>query len=964
MTRRSADDRVPYGRNPLRQKYILKAVLAYAVFSLIWIFFSDLLLAAFVDVKEIQWLSTAKGFLYVLVTALMLFLMMRAVPDEIPGKAPASLIGSAFTGNGTLYRFMYVFAVLVSLAMLLVRSQISGSAGERPMLILFMFPVILSAVVGGLGPGLVATAVSALGIAYSALPPVRSFSVTHGYDIFQLLFFIGNGILVSILSHVLHRLRRHSEEEKQQQQVTLESIGDGVIATDIHSRVTFLNSEAARIIGLAREKALGRPLSEVFRFDAGQVVPEIGGEGAKNRLMMLRSPDGREIPINKTRAGIRREDGTFLGEVLVIRDDTARQQAEAVLRESEETYRSLFENMLNTVAHCRMIYQDGVPVDFEYISVNPAFERSTGLADVVGKRISEIIPDYGRDNAEALTVFGRVAATGEPTRWEHYLSAFDAWYSYAIYSPNRGEFVAVWDDISERKRAERALLDESERRRVLADNSRDGIVIIDQEYRVYEANRRFVEMLGYSPDEVSRLSVRDFDELFADQQVWEDVADLSSTGMTLETRFRRKDGATFPVEVSVSATNWAGQQLVFCICRDISERKQAEEENKKLEQQLVQAQKMEAVGRLAGGVAHDFNNMLGVILGHAEIALKETSPEDPRYEDLQEILKAADRSAGLTRQLLAFARKQTVSPKVLDLNETVASMLKMLRRLIGEDIELLWSPGHDLWPVKIDSSQIDQMLANLAVNARDAIGGVGRVTIATANVTLTGESSRDGQAIPPGDYVKLTVSDTGTGMPEDVLDHIFEPFYTTKEVGKGTGLGLSTVFGIVKQNNGFVEVQSAAATGSVFRIYLPKCGTETVEFDLAIEPLMPPRGDETVLIVEDEPAILKLGATILRRQGYTVLTAGTPTQAIQVVAEQGDAIQLLITDVVMPEMNGRDLVERLREVKPDLKCLYISGYTADAIAHHGVLDEGVKFLQKPFSVLELTTRVRQVLDES
>lgn len=964
MTRRSADDRVPCGRNPLRQKYIVKAVLAYAVFSLIWIFLSDLLLSTFIDVKSIQWLSTAKGFLYVLVTALMLFLMMRAVPDEVPGKAPASLIGSAFTGNGLLYRFMYVFAVLVTLAMLLVRSQIAVSASDRPMLILFMFPVILSAVVGGLGPGLVATAVSALGLTYQAIPPVRSLSITHSHDILQVLFFVGNGVLVSILSHVLHRLRRHSEEEKQQQRVTLESIGDGVIATDIHSRVTFLNSEAARIIGLAREEALGRPLSEVLMFDEGQVVPDlVGGEGVKNRLMMLRSHDGREIPINKTRAGIRREGGIFLGEVLVIRDDTARRQAEAVLRESEETYRSLFENMLNTVAHCRMIYQDGVPVDFEYISVNPAFARSTGLPDVVGKRVSEIIPDYCRDNAESLTVFGQVAATGEPTRWEHYLSALDAWYSYAIYSPNRGEFVAVWDDISERKRAERALLDESERRRVLTDNSRDGIVIIDQEYRVYEANRRFVEMLGYSFDEISRLSVRDFDELFADQQVWEDVADLSSTGMTFETRFRRKDGATFPVEVSVSATNWAGQQLVFCVCRDISERKQAEEENRQLEQQLVQAQKLEAVGRLAGGVAHDFNNMLSVILGHTEIALNQIRPENPLYEDLQEILKAAGRSAGLTRQLLAFARKQTVSPKVLDLNETVASMLKMLRRLIGEDIELLWSPGHDLWPVKIDPSQIDQMLANLAVNARDAIGGVGRVTIATANVTLTGESSRDGRAIPPGDYVMLTVSDTGAGISEDALDHIFEPFYTTKEVGKGTGLGLSTVFGIVKQNNGFVEVQSAAESGTIFRIYLPKCSGGTVELNGGIESLRPPRGDETVLIVEDEPAILKLGATILGRQGYTVLTAGTPNQAIQVVAEQGDAINLLITDVVMPEMNGRDLVERLREVKPDLKCLYISGYTADAIAHHGVLDEGVRFLQKPFSVLELTTRVRQVLDE-
>ncbi len=851
---RSADDRATNGRNPVRQSYIVKAVLVYAVFSLIWIFLSDLLLSAFVDVEAIQWLSTAKGILYVLVTALMLFLMMRAIPDEGPAGIPASLINSAFGGNGLLHRFMYVFAVLVSLAMLVVHSQIAISASDQPMLILFMFPVILSAVVGGLGPGLIATAVSALGLCYTALPPVHSFSITHAHDIFQLLFFIGNGILISLLSHVLHRLRRQSEEEKQKHQVTLASIGDGVIATDIHSRVTFLNMEAARIIGWDRAEALGRPLAEVLRLFEGEALPEscggegyamaAGGEGVTNRLMMLRSRDGREIPINQTRAKIRREDGTLLGEVLVIRDDTDRRQAEAVLRESE-----------------------------------------------------------------------------------------------------------------------RALLDESERRRVLADNSRDGLVIIDQECRVYEANRRLVEMLGYADDELTGLLVRDYDDLFDMQHVWEDVAARASTGMTFETRFRRKDGTTFPVEVSVSATKWGGQQLVFCVCRDISERKQAEEENRKLEQQLVQAQKMEAVGRLAGGVAHDFNNMLSVIRGHAEIVLNQVPPQDPVREDLQEILKAADRSAGLTRQLLAFARKQTVSPRVLDLNETVASMLKMLRRLIGEDIDLLWAPGHDVWSVKIDPSQIDQMLANLAVNSRDAIGGVGRLTIATANVTFIREDSLNGQTIPPGDYVMLTVSDTGAGMTEEVLEHIFEPFYTTKEVGRGTGLGLSTVFGIVKQNNGFVEVQSSPDTGTVFRIYLPRCSAETMEPWPGGDTVKPPRGDETVLLVEDEPAILRLGATILKRQGYKVMEAATPNEAIAAVFEQKDAIQLVVTDVVMPEMNGRDLIERLRNVKPGLKCLYMSGYTADAIAHHGVLEEGVRFLQKPFTVLELAAQVRRALDE-
>lgn len=953
--------------NALRQKYIVKAVCAYAVFSLAWIFLSDLLLSAFVDVEDIKWLSTAKGILYVLVSALMLFLMMRSVPAR--QVQPESLAGLVF-GDRLLHRWMYPFAVLVTLAMLFVRSGIGVPVSERPMLILFMFPIILSAVVGGLGPGLVATAVAALGISQFLLPPVGSPAVANAHDIFQLAFLIGNGVLVSILSQVLHRLRRQSEEDKQLKAVTLESIGDGVITTDIHNRVTFLNAEAGRILGWGPDEALGQPLATVFQVYADQAADHLGSDGPAVAAeadavvgcpKVLRARDGRDVPITETRAKIRRDDdGALLGEVLVIRDDTARRHAEKVLRESEETYRSLFENMLNTVAHCRMIYQDGVPIDYEFLAVNPAFAGNTGLQGVVGRRIGEILPTYARDHRELLEVLGRVATTGEPIRGEFFLPALGTWYSLAVYSPGRDEFVAVGDDITERKRAEQALLEESERRRILTDNSRDGIVIIDQDYRIFEANRRFNEMIGCPVGEAKALFVWDFDDRFAEQQIWENLTGLSSGGETFETRLKRRDGSTFDVEVSVSPARWGGQQLLFCVCRDISERKRAEAERRELEQQLIQAQKMEAVGRLAGGVAHDFNNMLSVIMGHAEIALSLTAPDDPRYEDLQEIGKAAERSASLTRQLLAFARKQTVNPRVLDLNDIVASTLKMLRRLIGEGIDLHWSPGEGLWRVKIDPSQIDQMLANLAVNARDAIGGVGRVTIATANVVIRQE--REGQDILPGEYAVLSVADTGAGIDPEALEHIFEPFYTTKDVGKGTGLGLSTVFGIVKQNDGFVEVRSSLNSGTVFRIYLPRCVAREAEPLAGAVPEQPPRGNETLLLVEDEPAILKLGAAILRRQGYTVLTAGAPSEAVEVFSAQPDAIRLVITDVVMPEMNGRELVEQLRGLRPDLSCLFMSGYTADAIAQHGVLDQGVRFLQKPFSVRELVDAVRQALD--
>ena len=400
------------------------------------------------------------------------------------------------------------------------------------------------------------------------------------------------------------------------------------------------------------------------------------------------------------------------------------------------------------------------------------------------------------------------------------------------------------------------------------------------------------------------------------------------------------------------------------ISEDITDRKREEEEKVRLEGQLQQAQKMESVGRLAGGVAHDFNNMLGVILGHAEIAMDQIDQALPIYADLEEIRKAAHRSADLTRQLLAFARKQTVVPKVLDLNETIEGMLKMLERLIGEDIHLNWQPKADLWPVKVDPSQIDQILANLLVNARDAIADTGRITIETGNIAIDEDYCADHPGFVPGEYVLLAVSDDGCGMDKETLAHIFEPFFTTKGVGKGTGLGLATVYGAVKQNNGFIDVYSEPGKGTTFTIYLPRHAGRAAQMrteGAAAGPAL--RGHETVLLVEDEPAILKLTTEMLERQGYTVLAAPSPGKAISLVREHPGEIHLLMTDVVMPEMNGRDLAGNLLSIYPHFKILFMSGYTANVIAHHSVLDEGVYFIQKPFSMKNLAAKVREVLDQ-
>ncbi len=400
---------------------------------------------------------------------------------------------------------------------------------------------------------------------------------------------------------------------------------------------------------------------------------------------------------------------------------------------------------------------------------------------------------------------------------------------------------------------------------------------------------------------------------------------------------------------------------MFGTIQDITERKRAEEEREKLEEQLRQAQKMESVGRLAGGVAHDFNNMLQAILGHSDLALGRLAKDHPLSEDLREIRKAARRSADLTRQLLGFARKQTVSPRVLDLNETVEGMLKMLHRLIGEDIRLGWKPGPDLWPVKVDPVQVDQVLVNLSANARDAIAGVGSVTIETGNVVFDEDYCRLHAGFVPGEFVLLAVSDTGKGMDKQTLGHIFEPFFTTKEPGKGTGLGLASVYGVVKQNDGFVNVYSEPGMGTAIKIYLPRARARSAEEPAPAEK-KPAKGTEAVLLVEDEEAILKLSRRILEGCGYNVLAARTPGDALSLAEGHEGPIHLLVTDVVMPEMNGRDLKERISALRPGLKALYMSGYTANVIAHHGVLGEGVQFLQKPFSVRALAEKVREVLD--
>ncbi|MBL6994533.1 response regulator [Desulfobacula sp.] len=522
--------------------------------------------------------------------------------------------------------------------------------------------------------------------------------------------------------------------------------------------------------------------------------------------------------------------------------------------------------------------------------------------------------------------------------------------------------------LREQRKLAKEMLQYSEKQyRSLFNSIRDAILVVDTNRQIIDCNPAFIDLFGYSKKKIlGKQTIIIYENKEEFRRMGSAIKDhMGDPGFLYPVRYQKENGSVFLGETNVFYMRDDEDTIVGFIglIRDITERKRVEKEHEKLQEKLQQAQKMESVGRLAGGVAHDYNNALTTIMGYTELALMDADPKGPLHDDLNQILKAGRRATDITRQLLAFARKQTIAPVVLDLNETVESMLKMLRRLIGEDIDLVWMPGKDLGNVKMDPSQIDQILANLCVNARDAIEGVGKITIEMKKIFFDEDYCADHTGFIPGEFVLLAVSDNGCGMDKEILNNIFEPFFTTKPVDKGTGLGLSTVFGIVKQNNGFINVYSEPGKGTSIKIYLPQHEDETVEILKENTAKIPQGQGETILMVEDDLSILKLAEKMLKGLNYTVLIAGTPKGGIRLAKDHTGEIHLLVTDVIMPEMNGLELSKQLKLLYPDLKCIFMSGYTANAIAHHGVLDEGVHFVQKPFAKKDLASIVRKVLEE-
>ncbi|MCD4699153.1 MAG: PAS domain S-box protein [Phycisphaerae bacterium] len=656
-----------------------------------------------------------------------------------------------------------------------------------------------------------------------------------------------------------------------------------------------------------------------------------------------------------------------IGAIETLQDVTDRKQAEELLRENENRLRLIMENAfdgINIVEYDSKTYRRRLVMrNDSYVEMSGRSREELMAADDL-KRFVRDIECYGQPFHEqilkGLPVSG-MSCWLRPDGRENYYE----WTATPLKVGDKYHIIGIDRDITDRKRAEEALRQSGEQYRAIFESATDALLIFDLDGIVVEANPAACAAYGYSHEKIIGLSGKDIVHPESYHLFGDFKEQVKTTGhFFTESVNVRKDGSTFNVEIRGTSFTFKGKPHLMSLVRDISKRRQAEEEKVKLEAQLRQSVKMEAIGRLAGGIAHDFNNMLAIIQGYADLLLKSMSKDDDHRYDVQSIRTAAKRAAALTRQLLAFGRKQTIQPRVMDLNEVIADTDSMLRRIIGEDIELLTIPGKDIWNVKIDPDQMEeQVILNLAVNAREAMPDGGKLTIETSNVTFDADYERRHAEVTPGDFVMLAVSDTGTGMTEEIMPHIFEPFFTAGGTGKGTGLGLSTVYGIVKQSGGYIWVYSEPGKGTTFKIYLPRVDAPVENMRREYEPDILPRGTETVMVVEDESSVREIACRILREQGYAVMEAADGREALRAAEGfTGGEIHMLITDVIMPHMNGKELTDRIKTVHPNIKVLYTSGYTDNAIVHHGVLDEGVNFLAKPFPFRQLARTVRRVLD--
>ncbi len=747
-------------------------------------------------------------------------------------------------------------------------------------------------------------------------------------------------------------VERKAQEVQERYRAVIDNSNDGITITDTDGKFLLVNDAFSSMTGHSTDELLSMTFRELMvsgtKPELLQQVAEKGISRTRETSLIRKDGTRKKINLNVSRI-IVGDEMLFQG---IIRDVTD-------LRDSEEIRRLQSAAMEAAADAIVMTDREGL---IQY--VNKAFTELTGYTfdEAIGNtprvlKSERQDPRFYRALWETI-LSGRVWR-GELVNRRKDGSTYDESMSITPVKDNKGEvthFIAVKRDVTERKEAENALKESESKFRALVEASASAILIHDGKH-IFYANPMAMKLTGHTKEDISRLSVMDL--------VHPDYRKLAASKMearleggempdSYEIKVVKKSGEDFWIDLNSALIEYEGKPALLISAYDISDRK-------KLEEQLIQAQKMEGIGRLAGGVAHDYNNMLGVVIGYTQLIQKKIEKGNPIYRYVELIDSAARRGADLTRQLLAFARREMVSPKPINPNAAISSLQRMLMKLIGEDISLKFLPGNGTWNIKMDPTQFDQVLVNLATNSRDAIHGVGTIALETSNVVLDGAIDMDKVGVPPGEYVVLTVTDDGAGMGKDTLDKIFEPFFTTKPKGRGTGLGLSTVYGIVKQNGGSVAVESQEGKGTTFKIYIPRYvgEAELVETESESGSL---NGGETVLVVEDQAELLDLARSSLGEYGYKVIASLSPGEGISICEKYEGKIHLLLTDVIMPGMNGKDLRDRIQAIKPDIKTIFMSGYTSDIIANSGVLDEGVEFIQKPFRPNELAKKIREVLD--
>ncbi|MDB4952300.1 MAG: Histidine kinase, partial [Gemmatimonadetes bacterium] len=765
------------------------------------------------------------------------------------------------------------------------------------------------------------------------------------------------------------RAARRMEESEQRFKSLFDHNPDAVFGMDAEGRITALNPAAERLAGAGAAELVGRPYEPLVHPDDRASVRErlaaVMAGTAQTYEARLARADAPTARVQVTAMPVV-VDGAIVGMFGIAKEVTERHAAEQLLRLRDRAIAAVSEGIVITDPH--------LP-DNPIVSVNPAFERLTGYpaAEALGRNC-RFLQGPGSD---PVVIAGMAAALrdGLPCSVEilNFRRDGHAFWNFVSIAPLRDpdgrvtHFIGVLNDVTERRETEEALRSREARFRSLIENAQDIITVLEGDGTVRFASPAVERVLGWGRDEVAGLYMMEIVHPDDVERVHESIAAAiynPGAPQWTEFRVRHKDGTWRTLEtVGTSLLHNPAVMGIVLNARDVTERRHAEEALEQSRQQFLQAQKMEAVGRLAGGVAHDFNNLLTAIRGNADLLLLDLAEGDPAREDVEEIRRAADRAAGLTRQLLAFSRRQVLQPRVLDLNQVVTEMERMLRRLIPGDVQLATRLDRALGSAVADPGQIEQVVMNLAVNARDAMPGGGELSVETANEELDQELARRFPYVVPGPYVRLTVRDTGLGMDRETREQAFEPFFTTKAAGKGTGLGLSTVYGIVKQSGGYVWIDSAPGHGTAVTIHLPRvdqvAGTDGGGGER--EAAVPGRG-ETVLIVEDEVTVRNLAGRVLSRAGYAVREANDGYEALRVAEDLAAPLDLLLTDVVMPRMRGAEVARRVRELRPGTRVLFFSG---DAEATAGGLDvelPGINFIEKPFTPEALARKVREVLD--